>query len=250
MNPSVQWVTMRRSRVSGGKNANFRLFDYFHQLFAQVTNPPIDPIREELVMSIMTYIGNQANILAETPEHARLVKMTRPVLTDDELRRIRNIPDFPAKTLPMFFESDLKAALDKLAADALQAVKEGAKIIILSDRNEMGGVRIPSLLAVAAVNKALAEAGVRPSVGIVVESGEVREIHHFAVLLGFGATAINPWLALETVAEIGRAGLPPSAVETTAPHTARPETAPYLATSNYVSAVCKGIMKIMSKMGI
>ena len=232
------------------KNGNFRLFDYFHQLFAQVTNPPIDPIREELVMSIMTYIGNQANILAETPEHARLVKMTRPVLTDDELRRIRNIPDFPAKTLPMFFESDLKTALDKLAADALQAVKEGAKIIILSDRNDLGGARIPSLLAVAAVNKALAEAGVRPSVGIVVESGEVREIHHFAVLLGFGATAINPWLALETVAEIGRAGLPPSAVETTAPHTASPETAPYLATSNYVSAVCKGIMKIMSKMGI
>ena len=243
------------------------LFDYFHQLFAQVTNPPIDPIREELVMSIMTYIGNQANILAETPEHARLVKMTRPVLTDDELRRIRNIPDFPAKTLPMFFEGDLKAALDKLAADALQAVKEGAKIIILSDREPLatkdtknaaehplcdlcGKKRIPSLLAVAAVNKVLAEAGVRPSVGIVVESGEVREIHHFAVLLGFGATAINPWLALETVAEIGRAGLPRSAVETTAPHTARPETAPYLATSNYVSAVCKGIMKIMSKMGI
>ena len=162
----------------------------------------------------------------------------------------------------------LKAALDKLAADALLAVKEGAKIIILSDRDPLatkdtksaeehcdlcelcGKKRIPSLLAVAAVNKALADAGVRPSVGIVVESGEVREIHHFAVLLGFGATAINPWLALETVSEIARAGLPRSAVETTAPHTARPETAPYLATTNYVTAVCKGIMKIMSKMGI
>ncbi len=212
------------------------LFDYFHQLFAQVTNPPIDPIREELVMSIMTYIGNQGNILAETPEHARLVKMTRPVLTDDELKRLRNIPDFPAATLPLFFEGALKSALDKLAADAMDAVKDGAKIIILSDRRQLqevasGRRRIPSLLAVAAVNKVLSDAGVRPSVGIVVKSGEVREVHHFAVLLGFGATAVNPWLALSTVASIGSA----DAVK---------------ATSNYVSAVCKGLMKIMSKMGI
>ena len=240
----------------GTGNGSFKLFDCFHQLFAQVTNPPIDPIREELVMSIMTYIGNQANILAETPEHARLVKMTRPVLTDDELKRMRNIPEFPAKTLALSCGEQgtgngergwLKAALEKLAADALDAVKEGAKIIILSDRPESqlvtrhsslvtgnsGGcpARIPSLLAVAAVNKALIEAGVRPSVGVVVESGEVREVHHFAVLLGFGATAINPWLALATVSEIGKA----DAVK---------------AAANYVSAVCHGIMKIMSKMGI
>ena len=217
------------------------LFDYFHQLFAQVTNPPIDPIREELVMSIMTYIGNQGNILAETPEHARLVKMTRPVLTDDELKRMRNIPDFPAKTLPIFFDGSLKAALDKLAADALQAAKNGAKIIILSDRdglaakNAEGAKRMPSLLAVAAVNKALAEAGLRPSVGIVVESGEVREVHHFAVLLGFGATAINPWLALASLSHFIKAD---------------GSLNPHQAASNYVSAVCKGIMKIMSKMGI
>ncbi|MBQ3748613.1 MAG: glutamate synthase subunit alpha, partial [Kiritimatiellae bacterium] len=240
------------------------LFDYFHQLFAQVTNPPIDPIREELVMSIMTYIGNEGNILSETPEHARLVKMTRPVLTDDELARLRNIPDFPAKTLSMFFDGGLKAALDNLAADALAAVKEGAKIVILSDRKLLSPLgdketrslgdseerspslqnsktpsseskkRIPSILAVAAVNKALVEAGARPSVGIVVESGEVREVHHFAVLLGFGATAVNPYLALATVAEIA----------------GRTEVAPYRATANYVSAVCKGLMKIMSKMGI
>ena len=235
-------------------NGHFRLFDCFHQLFAQVTNPPIDPIREELVMSIMTYIGNQGNILAETPGHARLVKMTRPVLTDDEIRRIRNIPEFPAKTLSMHFEGGLKAALDALAADALAAVKEGAKIIILSDRKEVGvkssssrmGLSaiplsnsnlqlqlktMPSLLAVAAVNKALTDAGVRPSVGVVVESGEVLEVHHFAVLLGFGATAVNPYLALATVSEIGKA----DAVK---------------AAANYVTAVCKGLMKIMSKMGI
>ena len=240
------------------RQGRFRLFDCFHQLFAQVTNPPIDPIREELVMSIMTYIGNQGNILDETPEHARLVKMTRPVLTDDEMRRIRNIPDFPAKTLSLFFGGSLKSALKRLAADALAAVKGGAKIVILSDRESLAtkdtkdteGKRIPSLLAVAAVNKSLADAGLRPSVGVIVESGEVCEVHHFAVLLGFGATAVNPWLALETVSEIGRAGLPRSAVETTALHAVRPETAPYLATSNYVTAVCKGLMKIMSKMGI
>ena len=240
------------------RQGRFRLFDCFHQLFAQVTNPPIDPIREELVMSIMTYIGNQGNILDETPEHARLVKMTRPVLTDDEMRRIRNIPDFPAKTLSLFFGGSLEDALKRLAADALAAVKGGAKIVILSDRESLAtkdtkdteGKRIPSLLAVAAVNKSLADAGLRPSVGVVVESGEVCEVHHFAVLLGFGATAVNPWLALETVSEIGRAGLPRSAVETTALHAVRPETAPYLATSNYVTAVCKGLMKIMSKMGI
>ncbi len=205
------------------------LFDCFHQLFAQVTNPPIDPIREELVMSIMTYIGNQGNMLAETPGHARLVKMTRPILTDDELRRMRNIPDFPAATLSLYFDGGLKAALDKLAQDALAAVKEGKKIIVLSDRES--DRRIPSLLAVAAVNKALAQAGVRPSTGIVVESGEVREVHHFAVLLGFGATAVNPYLALQTVSEIGKDD-------------------PVKAAANYISAVCKGLMKIMSKMGI
>ena len=223
--------------LRGAGNGHFKMFDCFHQLFAQVTNPPIDPIREELVMSIMTYIGNEGNILAETPGHARLVKMTRPVLTDDELKRMRNIPDFPAKTLSMYFDGGLKSALDALAADALAAVKDGAKIIILSDRNVLAAKnaedakRIPPLLAVAAVNKALVDAGARPSVGIIVESGEVREVHHFAVLLGFGATAINPYLALETVAEIGKDDTVKAA-------------------ANYVTAVCKGLMKIMSKMGI
>ena len=247
------------SKLELRRKPAIKLFDYFHQLFAQVTNPPIDPIREELVMSIMTYIGNQGNILSETPGHAKLVKMTRPVLTDDEIARLRNIPGFPAKTLSMCVAASpsspwLKAALDALAADALKAVREGAKIIILSDRKEVGVQSsssrmelsaiplsnsnlqlqlktIPSLLAVAAVNKALTEAGVRPSVGVVVESGEVREVHHFAVLLGFGVTAVNPWLALETVSEIGKADTVKAA-------------------ANYVSAVCKGLMKIMSKMGI
>ena len=225
------------------------LFDYFHQLFAQVTNPPIDPIREELVMSLMTYIGNVGNILDETPGHARLIKLRRPVLTDDELSRLSKVADrgYPAATLPLFFADDLKAALDRLAAAALQAVKDGTKILVLSDRycfaaaNEKteqsapcascGEKRIPSLLAVAAVNKALTEAGVRPSIGLIVQSGEVREVHHFAVLLGYGATAINPYLALETVSALH-------------PHDS------VAAASNYIAAVDKGLLKIMSKMGI
>ena len=237
------------------------LFDFFHQLFAQVTDPPIDPIREELVMSIMTYIGNKANILAETSEHAHLVKMTRPVLTDDELNRLKNVATFPAVTLSLAAGSQtsngkrcgeagwLKAALDQLAADAVEAAKNGVKILVLSDRDRLAATNaanaksgaslcnlcgkycIPSLLAVAAVNKALTEAGLRSETGLVVESGEVLEVHHFAVLLGFGATAINPYLALGTVSELALN----NAVQYS---------------SNYISAICLGLMKIMSKMGI
>ena len=184
------------------------LFDYFKQLFAQVTNPPIDPIREELVMSLMTYIGNVGNILSETPEHAHLVKLRRPVLTDDDLRRIKKVPDFPAKTFPIFFSDSLKSAP--------------------CAKNEH---RIPSLLAVAAVNRALIDAGIRPSVGVIVESGEVREVMHYALLLGFGATAVNPYLALSTVSSL----CPSDTVK---------------AASNYIAAVDKGLLKIMSKMGI
>jgi len=225
------------------------LFDFFHQLFAQVTNPPIDPIREELVMSLMTYIGNCGDILTETPEHARLIKLKRPVLTDDELERIKKAaPDlFPTVTLALGYESGLESALEKLAAAAVAAVKGGAKIIVLSDKEK--GMRratgdedarpassvsrptIPILLATAAVNHALVEAGVRSSVGLIVESGEVREVHHFAVLLGYGATAVNPYLALAAVSSL----FPENKVA---------------AATNYVKAVDKGLLKIMSKMGV
>ncbi len=232
------------------------LFDCFHQLFAQVTNPPIDPIREALVMSLMTYIGNLGNILEETPEHARLIKLRRPVLTADELSRLSKVADrgFPAVRLPMFFgDEGLAAALQALGRAAVEAVRSGARIVILSDREtpvirhspeapsfaggavirETEGSRlpIPSLLATAAANRALVDAGLRPSVGLVVESGEVREVHHFAVLLGYGATAIHPWLALETVSDLC-------------------QDDPVAAASNYVQAVDKGLLKIMSKMGI
>jgi len=225
------------------------LFDFFHQLFAQVTNPPIDPIREELVMSLMTYIGNKGDILTETPEHARLIKLKRPVLTDDELERLKKAaPDlFPSTTLSLGYENDLKAAIDALAVAAVAAVKGGAKIIVLSDRDEgmRHGARdgasrsassalrpmIPSLLATAAVNRALVDAGVRPSVGLIVESGEIREVHQFAVLIGYGATAINPYLALAAVSSL----FPANKVA---------------AATNYVKAIDKGLLKIMSKMGI
>ncbi|MBO7683478.1 MAG: glutamate synthase large subunit [Kiritimatiellae bacterium] len=212
------------------------LFDFFHQLFAQVTNPPIDPIREELVMSLMTYIGNRGDILTETPEHARLIKLKRPVLTDDELERIKKAaPEaFPAKTLSLDYEGSLKAALEKLAADAVAAVNGGTKIVVVSDRDDDIHVSrqvMPVLLATAAVNRALVAAGLRPSVGLIVESGEVREVHHFAVLLGYGATAINPYLALATVSAL----FPENKVA---------------AATNYVKAVDKGLLKTMSKMGI
>ena len=209
------------------------LFDHFHQLFAQVTNPPIDPIREELVMSIMTYIGNLPNILAETPAHARLIKLTRPVLTDDELRRLRSVPEYPAATLSLHFDGPLRPALDALSASALASVRAGNKILILSDRPAPDAPprRLPSLLAVAAVHKTLSDAGLRPSVGLIVDSGEIREVHHLSVLLGFGATAACPWLALSTV-------------------TALSPDAPHRAAANYVTALCRGLMKTMSKMGI
>ena len=217
------------------------LFDYFKQLFAQVTNPPIDPIREELVMSLMTYIGNVGNILDETPEHAHLIKLRRPVITDDELKRLSTVEDrgFGSIRIPIVFPrggdgSALKGALDKICAAALAAVDDGHKIIILSDHPSIRGgnvAPIPSLLATAAVNRALVKSGKRPSVGLIVQSGEVREVMHYALLLGFGATAVNPYLALETVSSFAKEDMVKAA-------------------SNYVTAVDKGLLKIMSKMGI
>ena len=208
------------------------LFDFFHQLFAQVTNPPIDPIREELVMSLTTYIGNRGNILEETPEHARIIKLRRPILTEDELVRISQVEErgYPAVTLPLAFENGLEAALDALADSAVEAVTHGARIVILSDKGTSGKT-IPSLLALGCVNRRLVDAGLRSSIGLIVQSGEVREVHHFAVLLGYGATAINPYLALETVSAL----CPEDRVS---------------AASNYIQAVDKGLLKIMSKMGI
>ncbi len=215
------------------------LFNYFKQLFAQVTNPPIDPIREELVMSLTTYLGNRGNILAETAEQARLIRLPRPILTDDELRRLFHVHEdgFEVMVLPLGFKKSLQQALDELAENALAAVESGSRILVLSDRNLAPGViPIPSLLATAAVNRALTEAGVRSETGIIIESGEVREIMHFALLLGFGATAVNPYLALASVSELVRSK--------------EVKKDDVTAVGNYINAVDKGILKVMSKMGI
>ncbi len=217
------------------------LFNYFKQLFAQVTNPPIDPIREASVMTLMTYIGNHGNILSESPKHAHLVKMQQPILTGEDLSRLRalNLPDFRTETIRIVYtaESGLAAALDRICAEAETAVREGRNVIILSDRDPMEGESpIPSLLATAAVNARLLSAGIRSGAGIILETGEAREVMHFALLLGYGATAINPYLALESVSELVQEG--------------KVRTDPATAAGNYIHAVCKGLRKIMSKQGI
>ena len=211
------------------------LFNYFKQRFAQVTNPPIDPIREELVMSLTTYIGNCGNILSEEEHRASVIRLARPILTGGDLARLMVLekPRVLVRTLQIGWKTELKSALDALEAQAVSAVKEGAGILLLSDRNLPGDeLPMPSLLAVAAVNRALTAAGLRPPVGVIVEAGEIREVMHFALLLGYGATAIHPYLALETVVDLAKDGDPAKATE------------------NYITAIDKGILKCMSKMGI
>jgi glutamate synthase (NADPH/NADH) large chain len=221
------------------------LFSYFKQLFAQVTNPPIDPIREEMVMSLMTYIGNQGNIIKETPQLAHLVKLKHPILTNDDLRRLQNSPvsTFQSEKLTISFKngtgSALKKALDKLNKASEKAVKSGKSVLVLSDRNlPEGEIPIPSLLAVASVNRYLVEKGIRTSAGLVVETGEAREVMHFALLLGFGATAVNPYLAFESISHLVSKSLTDKLINDT------------IAIENYIKAICKGLLKIMSKMGI
>ena len=211
------------------------LFNYFKQRFAQVTNPPIDPIREKLVMSLTTYIGNCGNILSEEDHRASVIRLARPILTDEDLARLMVMekPHLPVKAIPLGWQGNLEGALASLSHQAVEAVRSGISIILLSDRElPANALPIPSLLAVAAVNQALTSAGLRPPVGVIVESGEVREVMHFALLLGYGATAIHPYLALETVASLAQAGDAAKATE------------------NYIAAIDKGLLKCMSKMGI
>ena len=215
------------------------LFNYFKQLFAQVTNPPIDPIREALVMSLTTYIGNPGDILSEEAHRAGVVRLQRPVLTDEDVHRLGLVNEvkMSAVTLALGWCDDLEAAVERLRERAVEAARAGRRILILSDRDlPAGEMPIPSLLATAAVNRALIEAGLRPSVGIVVQSGEVREIMHYALLLGYGATAVHPHLALETVSALAASG--------------RTGCDPATAAGHYVKAVDKGLLKVMSKMGV
>lgn len=221
------------------------LYDYFKQLFAQVTNPPIDPIREELVMSLTHYIGRNGSLMTEEPEHCRQLKLESFVLSNAELEKLRQVAvgDFQARTLPMLFDpaegaAGMEIALDRLCRDASQALDEGVSVIILSDRGvDRKHAPVPALLAVSAVHHHLIREGSRTYVALVLESGEPREVHHFALLVGYGASAINPYLAFETLSDMVRNGeLPGLSVEEAYAH--------------YIKGVSKGLLKTMAKMGI
>jgi len=216
------------------------LFNYFKQLFAQVTNPPIDSIREEMVMSLTSYIGTERNILAETPQHCHTLKLPHPLLSNRDLEKLRRVSqgDFLATTLNMLFEVEhgakgLERALTQLCRRASLAIKSGYTLLILSDRGvDEDTAPIPSLLALTAVHNHLVREGTRTQVALIIESGEPRETMHFALLIGYGASAVNPYLALETVAQ-GHQG-------------AEGQKAVY----NYVKSINKGLLKTFSKMGI
>ncbi|MCH8847692.1 MAG: glutamate synthase large subunit [Chloroflexi bacterium] len=222
------------------------LFSYFKQLFAQVSNPPLDAIREELVTSVAMSLGAQLNLFDETPEHARQLKLAGPMLTDQELEKIRQVdrPGIKSATLSMLFdpnggEGELDRALDRLCREASEAIEAGASILILSDRGvDATHAPIPSLLATAGVHHHLIREGTRTRVGLVVESGEPREIAHLALLIGYGAGAVNPYLVFKTIENEKAQGIFADSVDA--------ETA----AKNYVKAANKGLLKIISKMGI
>lgn len=219
------------------------LFAYFKQLFAQVTNPAIDPIREELVMSLETYLGPEKNILEESPKHCHKLLVRHPILTNEELEKIRQIKEnsFKTKTISLLFKvsakKGLEKALDRICRESAKAIKEGYTFIILSDRGlNLNYAGIPSLLAVSSVHHYLVAKLIRTQVGLILESAEPREVHHFALLFGFGADCINPYLAFEAVAGLVKEGELNLDLKTSLQH--------------YLKAVDKGILKILSKMGI
>jgi glutamate synthase domain-containing protein 2/glutamate synthase domain-containing protein 1/glutamate synthase domain-containing protein 3 len=222
------------------------LYMYFKQLFAQVTNPPLDANFEELVTSLYTYLGREGNLLEESPKVAHLVKLKQPILSNSDLAKLRELKagNLRSVTLPTLFrvadgESALAAAVDALCERAIAAVKDGASILILSDRGvDQDHAPIPSLLATAAVHHALIREGTRTQAGLVVETGEAREVHHFCLLIGYGAGAINPYLAFETLADMHREGI------------LSKDLSLDNLKKNYIKAANKGIIKVASKMGI
>ncbi len=222
-------------------------YNYFKQLFAQVTNPPIDPIREELVMSLVSFIGPRPNLLGiDETEPAMRLEVPQPILTPENMEKIRHVElfsggAFRAVELDICYPAawganGMEAALASLAAHAEDAITQGYNVLILSDRSvAKDSLPIPALLATAAVHEHLVKKGLRTSAGLVVETGTVREVHHVALLAGYGAEAIHPYLALETLAEISRAV---------------PESDATKSQQRYIKAICKGLTKVMSKMGI
>ena len=222
------------------------LSSYFKQLFAQVTNPPIDPIREKMVMSLSIFVGNIGNLLDESPLHCHNVALKQPILSNTKLEKIRSIDTgiFQAKTLQTYFRADgkkgsLQKGLDRLCRYAEDAVNDGFQVLILTDRAvDSDHASIPTLLATAAVHHHLIRKGMRGQVGIIVEAGDVWEVHHFACLLAFGATAINPYLALSTIRSMKYNG------------SLKTEYTAYELRKNYIKAVCEGLLKVFSKMGI
>ena len=217
------------------------LFNYFKQLFAQVTNPPIDAIREEIVTSTTIYIGEDGNILEEKPDNCKVMKIHNPILTSTDILKIKNmkIKGFKVAVIPILYykNTSLKKAIKRLFIEADKAYNDGANILILSDRGvDENHLAIPSLLAVSALHQHLVVTKKRTSLAMILESGEPREVHHFATLLGYGASAINPYLAQETIHELISDDLLDKDY--------------YAAVDDYNSAVLHGIVKIASKMGI
>ena len=270
------------------------LYSYFHQLFAQVTNPPIDPYRENLVMSLENYIGKERNLLDESPAHCRQLKLLHPLLSNTDVRRLREsrLPDFRVATVSMLFPADqthnaggaggaggpsgtrglanfsegagarepgavLTAAIERICADAESRIDEGFSLIILSDRGiDAGQAAVPALLAASAVHGHLVAARKRHRAGLIVETGEAREVHQIAVLLGCGASGVNPWMVFERMPELLAAATTAASAATAPVAAAVPAAANSAAAAalvptpsvenvsdNYIEAVKKGILK-------
>jgi glutamate synthase (NADPH) large chain len=232
------------------------LYNYFKQLFAQVTNPPIDPIREEVVMSLTQYVGEAKNILQPGPSHARMLEIDRPILTNEQLEQLRqaDVIGFKGITLECLWHAaegakGLETRLEELFVEAERAVDQGHTILVLSDRGvNASHAPIPALLAVAAVHHHLIRAGKRSRCSLIVESGEPREVHHFALLVGYGATAINPYLAFDSIHDLYDLNVLPN-LDGNA-HADDQHDAVYHYTKHFIKAIDKGLLKIFSKMGI
>jgi glutamate synthase (NADPH/NADH) large chain/glutamate synthase (ferredoxin) len=232
------------------------LFNYFKQLFAQVTNPPIDPIREEVVMSLVQYVGSARNILEPGPEHCRMLEIDQPILSNEALEQLRqaDVPGFRGTTISTLFPAKsgttaLEARLEQLFVEAERAVDHGFTVLVLSDRGVSAEqAAIPSLLAVSAIHHHLIRVGKRTQCSLLVESGEPRETHHFALLFGYGATAVNPYLAFDSIQDLVDTGILPQLDGNRAAD--EEHDAVYVYTKHYVKAICKGLLKVFSKMGI